>query len=160
MGFSRSLRRGILFGVRFRHVEFELPQLQEGELLVVYQKHLLSSRRQLAVFDLLPYRHPAQTYGVIGAPEGKRRQRRYQRSGRKAASAPVSALRPVPAPETPVPCAPERATTTDRAIVSVPAFRWRRCAPAAARGIARRRRLPAWRRSADRRPRRIRTPDR
>src|ERR1039458_289626 len=78
MGFSRSLRRGILFGVRFRSVEFELPQLQERELLVVYQKHLLSRRRQFAVFDLLPYRHPAQTYGVIGVLEGKRRQRRYQ----------------------------------------------------------------------------------
>src|ERR1019366_2231035 len=78
MGFSRSLRRGILIGVRLPRVEFELPQLQEGELLVVYQKPLLSSRRLLAVVDLLPYRHPAQTYGVIGVLEGKRRQRRYQ----------------------------------------------------------------------------------
>src|ERR1019366_2994447 len=78
MGFSRSLRRGILFGVRLLRVEFELPQLQESELLVVYQKHLLSSRRLPAVFDLLPYRHPAQTYGVIGVLVAKRRQRRYQ----------------------------------------------------------------------------------
>src|SRR5579871_2718608 len=72
------MRRGMfLRDFFFLTRDLQAAQLQDRELLAVYQQTLQTEGNLFAVL-FLPHRNTTQTYGIVGVLETERRERRHE----------------------------------------------------------------------------------